>query len=515
MFIKCSKKFDRSTNQEYYSYQLVESYRTDRGPRQRFLLNLGTGPQNLQKDQFKELANRIEEIFTKQEPLFKHTEEIEELAQMYAKQLLCKQLQEYTQDMDNEDEEYITIDLKSLSNQDCRSIGAESIVYNMICKYGIPEKLNGLGFSKNKIDAIIANIVARAVFPDSELSTYDWLNNHSALSELARIDLSKLTLYQLYQSANDLVKHKKAIEKHLSESSKVLFNLEEKIILYDITNTYFEGLCVQNKKVKYRRSKEKRTGCPFVSMGLVVDIEGFPKYSEIFEGNVVETKTFQEMIGKLDKKAELFKPMVVIDAEIAYEGNLKWLKSKNVSYIVVSRKKMQSMPKDGIPVIVKDNEEEMVTVLKKEEGEEMLFYCHLESRESEVRMKSKREQQFEKELISLKESLDKSTRTSKKYYKVLEKVERLKEKYKKVASYYIITVEKCEQTDLATNITWTEDRKKNLKEMHKSLLFANILFGIIGAGNLGNICNVNRIGRYISFYEIGTRNTSCLSSLWA
>ena len=281
------------------------------------------------------------------------------------------------------------------------------------------------------------------------------------MNELARIDLSKFTLYQFYQSADHLVKHKKAIEKHLSEASKGLFNLEEKIILYDITKTYFEGLCLQNKKAKYGRSKEKRTDCPLVSMGLVVDIDWFPKYSEIFEGNVAETKTFQEMIGRLDRKRELFKPTVVIDAGITSEENIKWLESKNFPYIVVSRKKTQSMPKDGIPVTVKNKEGEMVIALKKENGKETLLYCHSESRErSELKMKSKREQQLETELTNLKAGLDKPNRTIKKYDKVLEKIGRLKEKYKKIASYYVITVKKCEQTDLATNITWTKDRKK-------------------------------------------------------
>ena len=114
MFIKRSKKFDRNTNQEYYSYYLVESYRSEVGPRQRFLLNLGAGPQYLQKCQLKELANRIEEIYTNQESLFKCSEEIEELAQMYARRLLCQHLQEYTLYTNNEDEEYATINLKSL-----------------------------------------------------------------------------------------------------------------------------------------------------------------------------------------------------------------------------------------------------------------------------------------------------------------------------------------------------------------------------------------------------------------
>lgn len=73
--------------------------------------------------------------------------------------------------------------------------------------------------------------------------------------------------------------HKDSIENHLARKEKDLFALEEKIILYDLTNTYFAGTAKTNKKAKYGRSKEKRYDCPLLILGLVIDEMGFPKRS--------------------------------------------------------------------------------------------------------------------------------------------------------------------------------------------------------------------------------------------
>ena len=79
-----------------------------------------------------------------------------------------------------------------------------------------------------------------------------------------------------------------------------LFALEEKIILYDLTNTFFEGSGKFNRKARYGgNSKEKRSDCPLVTLGLVLDMQGFPKKSRIFEGNVSEPKTLEMMIKGL------------------------------------------------------------------------------------------------------------------------------------------------------------------------------------------------------------------------
>jgi len=60
------------------------------------------------------------------------------------------------------------------------------------------------------------------------------------------------------------LKHKEAIEDHLRQTEGQLFGLDEKIILYDLTNTFIEGTGKFNGKARYGRSKEKRSDCLLV-----------------------------------------------------------------------------------------------------------------------------------------------------------------------------------------------------------------------------------------------------------
>jgi len=65
------------------------------------------------------------------------------------------------------------------------------------------------------------------------------------------------------------------IELSLREQETSLFDLDQVIILYDVTNTYFEGQCKRNNKAKRGASKEKRFDAPLISVGLVLDSQGF------------------------------------------------------------------------------------------------------------------------------------------------------------------------------------------------------------------------------------------------
>ncbi len=140
------------------------------------------------------------------------------------------------------------------------------------------------------------------IVPGSERSTHYWLQNISALGELIGFDFSMVTLDRLYKAADHLLKHKEEIESHLRKVETDIFDLEEKIILYDLTNTFFEGTGKYNPKAKYGRSKEKRSDCPLVTLGLVLDMQGFPKRSRIFDGNVSEPSTLETMINGLSDK---------------------------------------------------------------------------------------------------------------------------------------------------------------------------------------------------------------------
>ncbi len=107
------------------------------------------------------------------------------------------------------------------------------------------------------------------------VSCHEWLQERSGLGELIDYDFDGLSLYGMYQISDQLLKRKAAIEQHLYEREKSLFGLQETITLYYLTNTCPEGQCKTNGLAAHGHSKEKRSDCPLVTLGLVLDSSGF------------------------------------------------------------------------------------------------------------------------------------------------------------------------------------------------------------------------------------------------
>ena len=87
----------------------------------------------------------------------------------------------------------------------------------------------------------MTQVISRAIYPGSELATSKWIKKNSAVCDITGYDVNKITKDKLYQSALDLYQHKATIEKRLSTTTNELFDLQDRIMLYDLTNTYFEG----------------------------------------------------------------------------------------------------------------------------------------------------------------------------------------------------------------------------------------------------------------------------------
>jgi len=154
--------------------------------------------------------------------------------------------------------------------------------------------------------------------PGSELSTHAWLQRESGIGELIDYDFDQCSLARMYRISDVLLKHKGALEAHLFERERSLFNLDCTITLYDLTNTFFEGTAKGINLAAYGRSKEKRSDCPLVTLGLVLDSSGFPRSSKVFTGNASEAVTLKEMVDSLVIPGT--KPLIVVDAGIATGG---------------------------------------------------------------------------------------------------------------------------------------------------------------------------------------------------
>ena len=466
MFIRKVPHKNKKNRREYVTYKLVESVRTERGPRQRDVLNLGVRF-DLPREQWKELANCIEGTLTGQRPLFDYPKKISTLARKYAREITRQQAQAIGE-AEDVPSDYQVVDVNSLDNEDIRSVGAEHVVYETMRHLGLDRKLRSFGLTRMQLALTMGVIAGRMIAPGSERATHQWLLNRSGLDELMGVDLSNVSLDSVYKASDILLKNQNALEEHLRRTEGQLFALDEKIILYDLTNTFIEGTGKYNPKARYGgKSKEKRSDCPLVTLGLVLDVQGFPKKSRIYEGNVSEPKTLEAMIDGLSiedrGEGSLFKPTIILDAGIATEDNIEWLKGEEYRYIVVSRKKKTAIPPDVSRVAVKQDDRDQTVLVqaglsKNQDTDELELYCHsVDKEKKEEGIKNKFQQRYEAELLKARNALDLKNGT-KRYDKVIERIGRLKEKFKLVSHGYKVTIEKDSETDKAKNITWS--RKK-------------------------------------------------------
>jgi len=452
MYIRRTTIKSRRTGEPYYTYRLVESLRTVDGVRQRTLLNLGRHF-DVPRERWATLAQRIEQLTAPQETLgvAPLPPEEEALAQRYAVQVVhARSRDESAQD----ETDYQTVDIASVDAVRPRSVGVEHVALQTIRQLGLDRKLEELGFNGPQMAAALGNLIGRMAAPGSERATDDWLKHQSGLGELIEFVFEEMNPWQLYRISDQLLKHKASLESFLYGRERTLFDFEEKIALYDLTNTYFEGVAATNPEAKRGHSKEKRSDCPLVTLALVLDASGFPKSSEIFAGNASEPETLERMLSALQHGAA--SPTVVLDAGIATEENVAWLNEHDYRYVVVSRKRRRHFDPERA-TLIKEADDVCIRaqrIVNPETGEVEL-YCHSSQRQKkEEGIHRLAGQRFEAELRKLAEGLHKKG-TIKRYEKVLERIGRLRQKHARAAQYYLIDVQHDPESGLATAIAWT------------------------------------------------------------
>ena len=459
MFIRRTNTRNRITGEAYFTYRLVATARVGKAVKQRTLLNLGTHF-DLPQTQWPALATRIDQLLDGQASLLAPTlsETVESLAQRYAAQLVARQAQpDASADPTDATERFQEVDLSTLEQIRPRSVGVEHAALATISQLGFEQKLAELGFNPPQIAAALGNVIGRMVAPASELATYAWLQQRTALGELIGYDYQGMDLQRLYRSADRLLKHRDALESHLFGAAQALFSFAETITLYDLTNTYFEGVAAGIDPAKRGRSKEKRNDCPLVTLGLVLDVSGFPKRSRMFAGNVSEATTLQKMLADL---GALPGATVVMDAGIATEANLVWLKLHGHHYVVVSRKQIRQFdPDQAIEVQTAGQQAIQVQRVPDLGSGEVMLYCYSPARADKDRaIDTKQAERFEAALQKLVAGLAKP-RGTQDPDKLRERIGRAREKYARAAQHYAIDMTRDESGNTVTAIRWSKTPK--------------------------------------------------------
>src|SRR6056297_946715 len=446
MFVKPLVKYNKSTKQRYNIYQLCESFRLDGRIRHRVIVGLGKLDDLPSEGQKKLLGKRIEELLTGQNkslPLFETDQAVEKLAHYYLAEI--KKKGRY--DFGKVDSDWQTVDLSTLKNKDGREIGAEWLCKQAFNQLGIATFLQNKGWSEDTVSLATTHIISRAIYPASELKTVSFIKENSAISEITGIDKDNVTKDKLYKISHDLYSVKDDLENYLSNRTNELFDLDDKIILYDLTNTYFEGRMKGSKTAKFGRSKEKRKDARLIVLAVVINPEGFLKYSNIFEGNMTDSKTLGAIVNALSKQTSFSdrKPIVVIDAGIATDENLKMLKSKQYHYMCVTRSNIKEYHADtnSTPVEIKDQRNQPIELMKVKVGDDDDKYLWVKSKAKALKENSMNgllSQRFEEGIESISQGINRKGGT-KKTDKVYERIGRLKQKYPSVHRYYDISLE--------------------------------------------------------------------------
>ena len=367
----------------------------------------------------------------------------------------------------------------TLRHTDVREIGAEHLCHETVKKLRIGQLLKSQGFTEEQVSLAITQIVVRATHPASELATAGWIKRNSDICRLTGYDMSKVTKDKLYQSAIRLYDIRKELMTHLSSWTKELFDYDDNLILYDLTNTYAEGRYDGSKIWDYGRSKEKRHDCRLTVLALVVNSYGFPKHYQLFDGRMTDTDSLQKIIGSLDEQMKLLgvSPIVVMDAGISTEENLATLREKGYKYLCVSRSSSKVYePIEGVEKQqLEDNrgqslEIQRVKVKHKTDKDgntpaasgDTYYWVRSEAKAAkENGMYDQFTKRFLAEIEKIKDSLSKKHST-KKVEKVMERIGRAKQKYPSVSSHYDYSC--TEEEGVATSLEVTLKEAYNFNE---------------------------------------------------
>ena len=455
MYIRRTQTRNTTTGERYFTHRLVCSRRVGGTVRQVTLLNLGRHFPVAQED-WPTLCARLEEILSGQEVLLGGCGSllIEREAQRLAAQLLARAQTSTGEPAPGvqKSAEVHSIEVDSLTLVRPRTVGVEALALWAMAQVGFIALLEQLGLSGPQRAAVLGVIVGRLAAPGSELATHRWLCGRSALGELLDVDFEAMSLMQLYRAGDVLMRHREVLERALFARVSELFGLDWTVTLYDLTNTYFEGEALINPKARRGHSKEKRSDCALLTLGLVLDGSGFVRRSQVFDGNAVEGDTLAEMLQGLGAPAGA---LVVMDRGIATEENIAWLGAQGYRYLVVSRERRRQFDaRDALDLQTAGGERVSVQRVEDADAGEVRLYCYSEARaHKEQGISARFAQRFEAALQAMHEGLSRP-RTTKRIDKLWERIGRLKEKSHGAGQHYHIEILTDAGGETAQAIRW-------------------------------------------------------------
>ena len=334
----------------------------------------------------------------------------------------------------------VVIDQVEHSND--RELGPLFIGHCFWQRLGFDEILRQCDFNERQIRTAELTVLNRLIAQSSEHAIPGWLKTVAA-EDLIDKSAEDFAADRFYLISDKLLKHKNTIEEQLYIKERNLFNLSNSIYLYDLTNSYFEGLCRRNPKAKYNKNqKEKRSDCRQIVIALVLDQEGFIRRHYALDGKTSDAQSLEDILKALEKdfqNAEL--PTIIMDRGIASTENELLLQSKGLNYIVATRSGEEKPFIDTFLnadfKVLKDHHNNKVEVFLKQENELTYLLCKSSARKAkEQAMRNQAEERLDQNLAKLKKLIDTGKR--KDPSTVQQAIGRIRERHSKVSHYYTI-----------------------------------------------------------------------------
>jgi transposase len=456
MFIKQTKK--RVGDTTYVNHLLVESVATPNGPRHRVVCSLGSLAPALAAD-WLALAHKVEVALTGQHPLVRDAQVDTIVARVQAARRGARQPAGHP--------ELVAVHTDQVTIEEPREAGPVHVGHHLWQMLELDAVLARAGLSDRTRVLTELMTLNRLVCPRSEHAMPDWVRR-TALADILGENFATLVDESLYQTLDRLHPRRVEIERALAERERTLFTLDDRIFLYDLTSTYFEGQCLQNPQAKRGYSRDSRPDCKQVVVGLVVDREGFPKAHEVFDGNRTDRTTVAEMLEALEQRVGRTPgATVVVDRGMAFADNLQQITARGYHYIVASRQGERIAHLDdfasdaGWQAIVRASSptnpgqtKTRVEVKRTVAGNEVHLLCTSDGRAAKDRaIRATHEQRLLEDLRKLQARV--ATGKLKDTVRVHEAIGRLKERYPRVARYDAIGYEAA-----TAAVTWAEHGEK-------------------------------------------------------
>lgn len=381
MYIRKMTRNKDGKRHEYWA--LVESYRTERGPRQRVVSWLG----ELDK------AGRLG---------------IEGVAQRRS---------EYQQNLFEEDTEpeWVEVNVKGVRVENIRDFGGPWIGLELIRKLGLDRFFaDHIAKGREEIPwSTMAHILvlSRLCNPSSELHIAEHFFEQTALGDLLGVSPHKINEDRLYRALDKVMPYKEALEKHLKDRMGSLFNLDYDLFLYDVTSTYFEGEAAGNPLAKRGYSRDQRSDCKQVCIGLVVTRDGFPLGYEVFAGNRSDVTTVEEIVEIMEDRYGKANRIWVMDRGMASGKNFEFLNHLEGRQYIIGANRGQlkayeaELLKKDWQVIQSGLE---VKLVESPDGQEIFILCRSQDRaKKEKAMHDRFEQRIEDGLNQMAKSCEK------------------------------------------------------------------------------------------------------------